>query len=116
MRLVAWLALGWMAAGCNGTDSGTDGDTECIGGASRTEDILCLEGDTTNGATVFHARCSVCHLEDGSGVYGTFPDIRGTAAADTIDAILNPAIGMTDFTSVLSNQEMADAAAHVETL
>jgi mono/diheme cytochrome c family protein len=114
MRGVAWLALGSLA-GCQGSDGGTDGG-DCTGGASRNDDILCLDGDAANGATVYGDNCEVCHGPEGAGLPGLGADIRGKAAADTVDSILNPVVGMTDLSGVLSNQEIADVAAHVEVL
>ena len=114
MRFVAWLGLG-LLAGCN--DGGGDGSpTDCEGGASRTEDILCLEGDMANGASVFSDNCVVCHGADAAGLEGLGSDIRGKPPEETIESILNPVVGMTDLSGVLSNQEIADVAAHVEAL
>ncbi len=115
MRFVAWMCVGFLAAGCNSDDGNTDtGGNDCAGGASRTEDILCLEADTANGAEVYGDRCTVCHGPDGAGLVALGSDIREKTDAEVVESILNPVTGMTDFSSVLSDQEIADVAAHVD--
>jgi len=116
MRIVAWLGLGLLAA-CDGTEGDGGSPTDCEGGASRTEDILCLEPDTVNGADVYVARCQVCHGTDASGLTGLGSDIRGKAASETVDTIMDPPAGMTEsLQDIMTNQEIADVAGYLETL
>jgi mono/diheme cytochrome c family protein len=110
MRIVVWTSVG-LLAGCEGGTTNA-----CTGGTSRTADIVCLQGDASNGAAVFSDNCAVCHGADAAGINGLGSDIRGKVPEDTIDSILNPVAGMTDLSNVLSDQEIADVAAHVETL
>lgn len=116
MRWLAWMGVALLGTGCDGSDTGT---AECTGGTSRTADVLCLEGDTAVGATVYADNCEVCHGPDATGVAYLGSDIRGEAAQSVIETFFDPPAAMTDFAegaAALSDQEMADVAAYVESL
>lgn len=86
------------------------------GSTTRVDDILALTGDATNGATVFADNCAACHGADGTG--GSGPDLTGESegAEEMADIILNGEGDMTAFDGVITDQEIADVIAYVESI
>jgi len=82
-------------------------------GDSAVDDILMLSGDVVAGETLYGTNCESCHAEDGSGGIGN--DIREVDAATAVDAMWEGRDGMVSFSNLLTEQEIADIAAYVET-
>lgn len=102
-------ALALLVAACGDKDdSGAAGD--------RASDILALTGDAAAGETVYTGNCSGCHGADGAGS-DSFPSLVGvTASEGTINTVLDGISGtaMGSYAS-LSDQDIADLFAHIET-
>lgn len=87
--------------------------TACAGGGTRTDDILALTGDATNGATVYGSSCTACHAADGTGGIGAdlTAAIPGLTDAELVDTIT---LGSGDMAPVnLADQAVADLLAHL---
>ena len=88
--------------------------TAC-GGSDPIDDILALEGDVSNGETLFSSNCTSCHPADGTE--GTGPALN--AVVPTLDdasmatSIANGVGIMPVFSNALTNQEIADVMAYV---
>lgn len=96
-----WTWFGVMATLASGC-----GDT------AQVDDILALEGDSTNGEVVFSANCASCHGADGTG--GSGPNLVGEAGEDDaewVETILGGEDAMPAFIDVLTDQEIADVLA-----
>ncbi len=76
------------------------------GGDPRVDDILALDGDATNGGSVFATTCgnSGCHGADGSS----------RSDADLVDIMINGSGSMAP--QNISDQEAADVLAYIMTL
>ncbi len=83
-------------------------------GADRADDILSLSANEANGEELYRTFCASCHAVDGSG--GTGANIQGASARLTVESMLAPPALMPDYSSTLTDQEMADIAAYVESL
>lgn len=84
----------------------------------RIAEIEAIDGNAAFGSEVYVTHCASCHADDGSG--GTGPDLTAHgdhSEAEIISYVLNgKGIGMPAFADTLSNQEIADVVAHLETL
>ena len=100
MRLVPVLVAALLLTACGGSDP--------------VDDILALDGDTSNGAILFADNCVSCHPADGSAGTGAalneaVPDINDEQMVTSISG----GIGiMPVFSNALTNQEIADVAAY----
>jgi len=118
MRWMLALSLLTVAA-CD--DGGDNGDTDTTdSGEACTEQIDCvleLTADSTAGESVYTANCVACHAADGTGGVGS--DLTANASALSTREIAEIVIGgqgsMAGFGSTLSDQEIADVTAYVET-
>ncbi|MBM4366549.1 MAG: cytochrome c [Deltaproteobacteria bacterium] len=83
---------------------------------TQTDEILALDGDSEAGATAFADNCAGCHAEDGSG--GSGPALVGEADEGEafVDIVLEGKADMPSFADVLSNQDIADVLAFVQSL
>jgi mono/diheme cytochrome c family protein len=72
-------------------------------------------GDVDNGKALYDANCAGCHGADGNGVGGN-PSIVGESGAEVSETIRNGKGSMPAFGSTLSDAEIADVRAYVETL
>ena len=115
--MTRWAGLLVLVCACDGTTTGdTNNDTDGgTGPGTQTEAILALTPDPVNGETVFDTWCTACHGSDGAGLEGFGKDIRGNDSASTVATFFDPPDGMTDFTGILSDQDMADVAGFIET-
>lgn len=81
----------------------------------RVDTILSLSGDVTNGEDLYTSNCVSCHAADGSGGIGS--NIQGVDVDVTVDAVLNGRGNeMAAYGDLLTDQEIADLTAYVETL
>ena len=78
----------------------------------RIAEIEALSGDAVVGATLYEANCRWCHGSNGRGAHTMYPG--GTLSPDLIETILEGLSGMPSFDN-LSNQEIADIAAYIQT-
>ena len=78
----------------------------------RIAEIEALSGDAVAGATLYEANCRWCHGSNGRGAHTMYPG--GTLSPDLIETILEGLSGMPSFDN-LSNQEIADIVAYIET-
>lgn len=67
---------------------------------------------TADGKTVFAKNCAACHMATGKGIPGAFPALAGNAfvngpAADVAAVLLKGRGGMPDFSSVMSDADIA---------
>lgn len=101
MRLVPVLAAALLFTACGGSDP--------------VDDILALDGDTTNGATLFSSNCVSCHPADGSaGTGSALSEVVPTLDDASMVATISNGIGiMPAFSNNLTNQEIADVQAYV---
>lgn len=74
-----------------------------------------LEGDAAAGETIYTANCNSCHGADGAG--GTGPSLLDStyAEANTVAIVTNGDGDMPAFSGSLSDQDIADVAAYVDT-
>jgi mono/diheme cytochrome c family protein len=98
---VALLASVSVLVAC-GADDGGEGD----GGGG---------GDATAGRALYETNCAACHGAGGEGS-GSYPSIVGEGGSDAIDIVTNGDGGMPAFGGRLTEQEIADVVAYVETL
>lgn len=89
-----------------------EGDDPVEGG--RADTILALSGDATTGQGTYDAVCAPCHAVDGSGGIGS--NIQDRDVTVFVDAILNGRTGMISYADDFTDQEIADIAAHGESL
>ena len=82
-------------------------------GGGRLDAVLSLSGDLSSGETLYLGNCEQCHAKDGAGRTGS--DIRGSDVTELANAMLNGGQGMSSFAELLTDQEMADISAYVET-
>ena len=78
----------------------------------RIVEIEALSGDAVAGATLYEANCRLCHGSNGRGAHTMYPG--GSLSPDLIETILEGLSGMPSFDN-LSNQEIADIVAYIET-
>ena len=122
--LILFSALAFTACSGDGDDKGTD-DTGATAGDDDDDDddddtqdpidaILALTGDASNGLTVYTNNCAFCHMDDGSG--GTGPTLQAALdEAFVVETIYYGAGIMSAYSESLTDQEIADVAAHVAT-
>lgn len=65
-----------------------------------------------DGKAVFTKNCAACHMATGKGIPGAFPALAGSAvvtgpAADVASVLLKGRGGMPDFSSVMSDRDIA---------
>ena len=107
------------------TDNDTDTDVpvECTGPTSgpdleRVDTILCLEGDLAAGETFYDMNCSLCHLDDGTGVDGGGTGANLTLSnlsEDNVIATVLIGIPYSDMDAYhhYQNQQLADVTTYV---
>ena len=78
----------------------------------RIAEIEALVGDAETGAPLYEANCRWCHGSNGRGAHSMYPG--GTLSPNLIETILEGLSGMPSFDN-LSNQEIADIVAYIET-
>ena len=78
----------------------------------RIAEIEALVGDAETGAPLYEANCRWCHGSNGRGAHSMYPG--GTLSPYLIETILEGLSGMPSFDN-LSNQEIADIVAYIET-
>jgi mono/diheme cytochrome c family protein len=107
IQTVLLLVASTLAASACGTTSTTDALT-------RKADIEALTGNSSSGALIYAENCEICHGTDGQS--GTISkNITGEGNSGTITIVLAGEGQMPSF-SELSDQEIADVAAYVDTL
>ena len=100
-----WFALTLVLIAC---DENPEGD--------RVAEILALEADTVLGQERYDDNCAVCHGELGEGT-PSGASLQSSSAAGVIQSILEPpTVGMDGFASILSDQDIRDLSAYVESL
>lgn len=83
--------------------------------SNQAADILALEGDATAGETLFADNCASCHGADATG--GTGPDLVAEGFdEDGVNIILDGEEDMPSFSADLSDQDIADIIAWVDSL
>jgi mono/diheme cytochrome c family protein len=80
----------------------------------RVDAITALTPDLAAGATSYVAKCASCHQADGAGG-DAGPAIKSESKADIIGIMLTGGLSMPAF-DTLSDKEVADIAAHAESL
>lgn len=85
-------------------------------GDSRAETIAALDGDSSAGATVFEQNCQGCHGANAAG--GSGPNLAGEAdePEEVINTILHGDGEMPSFEQTLTDQEIADVVAFLQSL
>ena len=78
----------------------------------RIAEVEALVGDAETGAPLYEANCRWCHGSNGRGAHSMYPG--GTLSPNLIETILEGLSGMPSFDN-LSNQEIADIVAYIET-
>lgn len=82
-------------------------------GCADYDAILALEGDSTEGATVFSDHCASCHGADGTG--GTGPDLTSHighhSSAQLVGVVVEGDGVMPGFAGTLDDQQIADVLA-----
>ena len=101
------------ASDASDADDGIDPSTA---EQTREQLILTLTGDAENGVTLYASNCQACHGYDGSGgSAGT--SLQGmNFTEDLITSVLDGKNYMPAFGSFLTDQDIADLIAHVESL
>jgi cytochrome c6 len=74
-----------------------------------------VEGDAAAGKAVYEARCAVCHGAAGQGA-GNYPAVAGEGGSEAIEIVTNGDGSMPAFRGQLTEQEIADVVAYIETL
>lgn len=93
--------------------------TACGDELTRTDDILALDGDVSEGQVLFEANCAGCHGEDGrSGSIGIniVSHVGHHGDGYLVDLLLDGRDGMPAFGESLSDQEIADVISFLHTL
>jgi mono/diheme cytochrome c family protein len=87
----------------------------CGGGDDRVDAVLALSGDPANGQTKFVEHCAECHKEDATG--GSGPNLVGHADPEGfVTQVIDGGETMPPFGDALSDQEIADIHAWIESL
>ena len=87
---------------------GASGDNNDDGGGSG-------NGDATAGKAIYEANCASCHGAAGEGS-ANYPSIVGKGGSEAIDIVTNGDGAMPAFGGTLTEQQIADVVAYVETL
>jgi mono/diheme cytochrome c family protein len=74
-----------------------------------------LTGDATAGKALYETNCASCHGATGEGT-GQFPSVVGEGGSEAIEIVTNGEDAMPAFGGELTEQEIADVVAYVETL
>jgi len=90
-----------------------NGDDEGSADPNRKSAIRALQGDATNGETLYQEQCAACHAANGSG--GSGPRISGQGLDQTINAMLVGPDEMPTYDH-FEDQELADIAQYVAEL
>jgi cytochrome c oxidase subunit 2 len=109
-KLLSVLALG-LVLGVVGCDGG--------GGSDRANTIAGLSGDAASGETLFTAQCASCHGADAKSGSANENLVEAVGeGAEFIDVVLDGKDNgaMPAFKDTLSDQEIADIIAWLETL
>lgn len=118
--LLSAMTLTFAACSGDGDDkTGTDDSGPTAGDDDDTSDpvdaILALTGDSAAGMTIYSDNCSICHGDSGEG--GTGDPLDVAIPAETIVETVYYGEGiMAAYSETLSDQEIADVAAYVQTL
>ena len=100
------------------SDTSDPGDAEDPSDAEQTraQIILSLTGNADNGATLYASNCQACHGYDGGGgSAGTV--LQGMSfSEELVTSVLDGKNYMPAFGSFLTDQDIADLIAHVESL
>ena len=123
-RSVLFLALPALLAGCQvaapfdtassgvPTAQGDSGSATDTGGGAN---ISAANGDRTNGAPLYAGYCSGCHGSNAQG--GAGPALVGMPFSTTIiNDILYGNNGMPAFSSYLSDSDLSDILAYIDSL
>lgn len=106
-QLVMWVCSVVLAA-CAGPND------------ARVEPIIALTGDATNGRALYVSKkCNDCHGENGRGGFGVdlgSEDVHGTDKDELANTILVGYWFMPAFRSKLTDQEVADLLAYLDTV
>lgn len=95
----------------DGSDATDPADTT----ETRAQVILALTGDSGAGATLYSTNCQACHGSSGEG--GTGTELRGLRFTEgLVNSVLDGKNYMPAFGTVLTDQEIADLIAHIESL
>ena len=99
---------------------GTDGsEPELTDGRAPSESravaILSMTGDAEDGAPIYAINCQACHGASGEGGAGGGIALQGLRFDETLmNSVLNGKNYMPAYGDTLSDQELADVVAHVE--
>ena len=100
------------------SDASDPGDAEDPSDAEQTraQIILSLTGNADNGANLYASNCQACHGYDGGGgSAGTV--LQGMSfSEELVTSVLDGKNYMPAFGSFLTDQDIADLIAHVESL
>ncbi len=122
--LIAFVVLGLSFAGCaksnQNSDSSTMGTTTSARGTEAKINKGAQLADAVHGKTIFQQNCATCHGVGGMGG-GVGPTLKNEKsrknAAQAISWIKNPQPPMPKlFPSPLSEKDVRDVAAYVESL
>lgn len=104
-----------VACGDNNDGNNDDGNNDNNDTPTQQEQILALTGDAAAGEGLYASNCLGCHGEDGQG--GSF-DKTVTDFSDeaVVSIVLSGKSPMPSYKDTLSNQEIADILAHINTL
>ena len=90
-------------------------DDESVDETQRAGDIIELSGNPLVGATIYAPYCQACHGVDGVGIDGfRLSDV--VIVEGTVNVILFGRYTMPAFESILSDQDIADVLAFIQTL
>ena len=101
LAVIAALACSPVLVACGGSDDDDGGGTG--------------NGDATAGKTVYDANCASCHGASGEGS-ANYPAVAGEGGSEAIDIVTNGDGAMPAFGGSLTEQEIADVVAYLETL
>jgi cytochrome c551 len=111
------LILAALMTGCVGTSDDDTQTDETTSTQTGEDSILSLTGDAGRGQPIYGQQCQACHGADGSG--GTGSDLTATVPDLTREDIVQimregiPGTTMVAYTSILSNQQIADVVEYV---
>jgi ubiquinol-cytochrome c reductase cytochrome c subunit len=81
-------------------------------GGAAVNEVMALDGNTSNGAALFASQCSGCHGSGGSG--GSGGSILGVTNPDSLTSFILSGPGeMPAFGSILTDQEISDVVWYV---
>ena len=119
--LLSAMTLTFAACSGDGDDkTGTDDSGLTAGDddddtSDPVDAILALTGDSAAGMTIYSDNCAICHGDSGEG--GTGEPLNVTIPTETIVETVYYGEGiMAAYSETLTDQEIADVTAYVETL